>query len=55
MRRHVGGVAKRGQDLLAGTSKDCNANGIPDECDISTGGSQDVDHNGVPDECETDC
>ncbi len=32
---------------------DCNANGIPDECDISSGVSLDANQNGVPDECET--
>jgi hypothetical protein len=34
---------------------DCNANGRPDNCDISTGSSLDVDGNGVPDECQSDC
>ncbi|MCK6449221.1 MAG: hypothetical protein L6Q99_22725, partial [Planctomycetes bacterium] len=34
---------------------DCNTNGTPDECDISTGVSPDCGGNGVPDECETDC
>ncbi len=36
---------------------DCNANGVPDECDIADGGSADCNGNGVPDECElfTDC
>ncbi len=33
---------------------DCNANGVPDQCDIAEGTSEDVDGNGVPDECE-DC
>ena len=37
-----------------GTSEDCNFNGIPDECDISTGVSQDEDFDGIPDECQ-DC
>jgi hypothetical protein len=31
---------------------DCNLNGVPDECDISSGTSHDYNHNGVPDECE---
>jgi len=31
--------------------QDCNANGIPDECDIA-GGTPDCDANGVPDECD---
>jgi hypothetical protein len=30
---------------------DCNANGIPDACDIASSTSQDVDQDGVPDEC----
>ena len=34
--------------------QDCNGNGIPDACDISTGASEDANSNGVPDECE-DC
>ena len=36
-------------------SLDCNSNGIPDECDISSGASDDGNQNGVPDECELDC
>ncbi len=31
---------------------DCNANGIPDECDIAASTSQDCNSNGVPDECD---
>ena len=31
---------------------DCNTNGIPDECDITSGFSQDTNGNGYPDECE---
>jgi hypothetical protein len=30
---------------------DCNANGMPDDCDIADGISSDIDDNGVPDEC----
>jgi len=33
---------------------DCNANGVPDACDI-TGSSDDCDGDGVPDECQIDC
>ncbi|MCH7700178.1 MAG: VCBS repeat-containing protein [Planctomycetes bacterium] len=33
--------------------RDCNANGVPDSCDIVAGTSQDSDENGIPDECET--
>ena len=52
-------------DLLRSVSTDCDANGIPDECesdcntngiadacDITAGTSLDQNHNGVPDECE---
>ena len=35
-----------------GVSNDCNDNGVPDECDISSGGSDDCQPNGVPDECD---
>jgi hypothetical protein len=31
---------------------DCNANGIPDACDVLSGTSLDLDANGIPDECE---
>jgi hypothetical protein len=33
-------------------NNDCNANGVPDSCDLSNGTSQDVNGNGVPDECD---
>ncbi len=33
--------------------RDCNANGVPDACDIADGTSDDLDGNGVPDECDT--
>ncbi|MHC4698755.1 MAG: DUF4215 domain-containing protein, partial [Planctomycetota bacterium] len=33
---------------------DCNANGIPDECDVDSGGSEDCNGSGTPDECEPD-
>jgi hypothetical protein len=40
-------------DLVAQPPEgDCNANGIPDECDIADGTSQDLNENGIPDECE---
>ncbi len=52
------------QDILDGTSLDCNGNDTPDECeldcnendiadscDIAAGTSQDSDQNGIPDEC----
>ena len=34
---------------------DCNANDVPDECDLSDGSSEDCNTNGIPDECEPDC
>jgi serralysin len=56
------------QDILDGTSEDCNdnlipdecevdcnENDIPDECDITDGTSEDCSGNGIPDECEPDC
>ncbi|HUU98605.1 MAG TPA: thrombospondin type 3 repeat-containing protein [Phycisphaerae bacterium] len=58
------------QDIADGTSEDCNANGIPDECldlerdcngnlvpdecDIADGTSEDCNANETPDECEPD-
>jgi hypothetical protein len=36
-------------------AEDCNANGVPDECDIDDGTSNDVNGNSIPDECEVDC
>ncbi len=33
-------------------SHDCNANGIPDACDIADEASADENANGIPDECE---
>jgi len=38
-----------GTDIAAATSLDCNANGIPDECE------PDRNTNGIQDECEADC
>ncbi len=34
---------------------DCNTNGIPDDCDISSGFSDDCDSNNLPDDCQPDC
>lgn len=34
---------------------DCNANDVPDDCDIAAGTSTDVDANYVPDDCDPDC
>ena len=35
-------------------SADCNADGVPDTCDIAAGTSLDGNANGIPDECEVD-
>ena len=59
------------EDVAAGTSEDCNANGtpdecefdcndnaVPDDCDIAAGTSDDCNSNGIPDDCielEVDC
>ncbi len=43
-----------GQQVLI-FSSDCNANDIPDECDITSGVSLDINNNNVPDECEATC
>jgi len=37
--------------LSAGTSGDCNGNGVPDECDIASSTSEDCNLNVIPDEC----
>jgi hypothetical protein len=36
----------------AETANDCNANSIPDDCEIAAGVLHDVNQNGEPDECE---
>ena len=41
-----------GAYIFGVSATDCNANGVPDECDIRTGVSRDADANGIPDECE---
>ncbi|AXA36325.1 MAG: immune inhibitor A [Candidatus Sumerlaea chitinivorans] len=33
-------------------AKDCNGNGVPDECDLGNGTSSDCNGNSVPDECD---
>jgi len=35
-----------------GGGLDCNANGVPDACDIDSGAAADCNGNGVPDECD---
>jgi hypothetical protein len=55
------GVGNDGRDLSNFTATirggDCNANGIPDSCDIASATSQDCNSNDIPDECESqaDC
>lgn len=44
-----------GKGRPAPFSPDCNANGLPDSCDIESGSSADCNGNGKPDECESDC
>ena len=34
---------------------DCNANGVPDVCDIAEDISTDCNQDGIPDECQADC
>ncbi len=54
------------EDIAGGTSGDCDANGVPDECEDCTGnglanacdiaaGAPDCNANGLPDECDRDC
>ncbi len=48
-----GGTNSGSAYAFAPTSRDCNANGILDECDIADETSDDCNGNGVPDECDT--
>lgn len=41
-----------GFDFVPGMSLDCNANGLPDECDLAAGIGQDANANGTLDECD---
>lgn len=48
-------------DIAAGTSQDCNNNGVPDECDVDPADpdgngqvSDDCNQNDIPDECDLD-
>ena len=45
-------VASTAPIYAANAGPDCNANGVPDSCDIADGNSQDCNANGIPDECE---
>jgi hypothetical protein len=38
-----------------GTVADCNANGVPDSCDIESGTSADANGDSIPDECAPPC
>ncbi|MCH2103669.1 MAG: Ig-like domain-containing protein [Planctomycetes bacterium] len=40
------------EDISTGFSADCNATGVPDECELD---GNDCDTNLVPDECDPDC
>jgi hypothetical protein len=40
-----------GNEMAPRTSRDCNFNGRPDECDIELEWSRDEDTDGIPDEC----
>ena len=49
----LGGIGTDNDILVArSVDMDCNTNGIPDECDITSGTSTDYDGDGIPDECE---
>jgi hypothetical protein len=39
----------------APAAEDCNANGVPDSCDLADGTSADANADGVPDECSPPC
>ncbi len=49
----LGWLVDNVQVIAGSTNEDCNANGVPDACDIADGSSSDADGNGVPDECDT--
>ena len=52
---NTNGVFDRFDIIPFGASRDCNANMIPDECDLASAFSLDDNENGVPDECDIDC
>ncbi len=41
-------------DYLRSDDRDCNGNGVLDECDIASGFSSDCNGDGVPDECQVE-
>ncbi len=49
------GVQDRLDIIPYGAEVDCNANLLPDTCDLAAGTSADCTGNGIPDECEPDC
>jgi hypothetical protein len=53
----VGSLANAGQGsvyIFDGFSgRDCNDNGVQDDCEILAGDADDINGNGVPDECDT--
>jgi len=49
------GVLDRLDVIPFGPARDCNANLVPDACDVASGASGDCGADGVPDECEADC
>ena len=49
-----GNFVQDSEDIAAGTSSDCDLDGVPDECGFAPGAS-DCDQNGTPDICELDC
>jgi len=48
-----GGVSILLNEVILATSRDCNENEMPDECDIAAAFSADCNRNRVPDECES--
>ncbi|MHC5109458.1 MAG: PA14 domain-containing protein [Planctomycetota bacterium] len=48
----AGNAMVRVQSTAPAPPNDCNSNGIPDECDLSSGFSADCNNNSVPDECD---
>ena len=54
---YVSGSGSDNAFKITASTPDCNANGIPDQCDIASGFSADCDRNGIPDECDSaaDC
>jgi hypothetical protein len=45
------GAVDSGASRLVVWNSDCNANGVPDRCDIDAGTESDVNSDGVPDSC----